>query len=171
MNLPLTENRKYSLVLILWWMAVLYAFFCVIHPFLVGCDCSDAGPAHTCGIVQYLASIGSIGWMILLPLGIHLFRHRENMLIFLLLLAFVPLVCTLFLLFAPSLGWLAGDLFAMSVPEFGITLVLSIPLVPYMGLLPLLGTGADMETFYWIVFFYSLTAAVYGIYRYRKREE
>lgn len=171
MNLHLTENGKYSLVLFLWGLAVLYTFFCVIHPFLIGCDCSDAGPEHTCGIVQYYASIGSVGWMLLLPLGIHLFRRRENMLIFLLILAFVPLVCTLFLLFAPAFGWLAGDLFAMTVPEFGITLVLCIPLVSYMGLLPLLGAGADMETFYWVVFLYSLAAAVYGIYRYRKRDE
>ncbi|MBQ8641426.1 MAG: hypothetical protein IJ480_04350 [Clostridia bacterium] len=162
--------NKRGISLLLWWLAVLYALFCVCHPFLIGCDCRDIGPEHTCGIVQYYASIGTVAWMVLLPLGMTLFRRRENMIIFLLILAFIPLVCTLFLLFAPALGLMTGDLFAMTVPEFGITLILTIPLVPYIGLLPLLGTGADTNTLYVLIFLYSLAAAVYGIYRYRNRE-
>ena len=166
-----TPARQYSLKLVLWWLAVLYALFCVLHPFLIGCGCSDVGPEHTCGIVQHYASVGSAAWMILLPLGMTLFRERENMLIFLTVLAFIPLTCTLFLLFAPALGWLTGDLFAMSVPEIGAVLVLTVPLVPYVGLLPLLGTGAVTDTLYICIFLYSLAAAVYGIYRYRRREK
>ncbi|MBR5445045.1 MAG: hypothetical protein IKV57_02920 [Clostridia bacterium] len=168
MTLSLTENRKHGLKLILWWLAVLYAFFCMIHPFLIGCDCPAS--EHTCGVVQYYASIGSVGWMVLLPLGMVWFSRRENMLIFLLILVFIPLVCVMFLLFAPSLGWLTGDISVMCVPEFGITLAVSLPLVPYLGLLPLLGAGARSETLYRIVFLYCLAAAVYGIYRYRNRD-
>ena len=124
-------ERKEKVFLSLWWLAVVYALFCVAHPFFIGCDCSDVGPAHTCGIVQYYASIGSVGWAILLPLGIYLFRHRESMLIFLAILAFLPLVCVLFLTVAPSLGGLlAGDLMTAGVAELVITMLLTVPLLP-----------------------------------------
>ncbi|MBR4960109.1 MAG: hypothetical protein IKY52_04355 [Clostridia bacterium] len=171
MILPLKENRRHDLWLIMWWLAVLYAFFCVAHPFLIGCGCSDAGAEHTCGIVQYYASIGSAAWTVLLPLGMYLFRYRENMLIFLLVLAFIPLTCTLFHIAAPSLGFSAGDLLTTGMAEFIITLLFTLPLTPYIGFLPLMGTGADTETLCTSLFLYALATAVFGIYLYRRRNE
>ena len=70
MTVSRTESQKYSLTLLLWWLAAAYSLALVLHPFLIGCGCSMAGPEHTCGIVQYYASIGSILWILLLPAGL-----------------------------------------------------------------------------------------------------
>lgn len=164
-----TPERKAGLRLVLWWLAVLYAFFFICHPFLIGCGCSDVGPEHTCGIVQYYASIGGIAWAVLLPLGMYLFRRWENMLIFLLILVFITLTCTLFLLAAPSLGFGGGDLLSAGVAEFVVTLIFTLPLLPYVGFLPLFGAGASAETLLPWLFVYCLAAAGFGVYLYRRR--
>lgn len=166
-----TPERKAGLRLVLWWLAVLYAFFFICHPFLIGCGCSDVGPEHTCGIMQYYASIGGIAWAVLLPLGMYLFRRRENMLIFLLILVFITLTCTLFLLAAPSLGFGGGDLLSGSMAEFVVTLIFTVPLLPYIGFLPLFGAGASAETLLPWLFVYCLAAAGFGVYLYRRRNE
>lgn len=169
MTVFFTPERKAGLRLVLWWLAVLYAFFCIFHPFLIGCECSDVGPEHTCGIVQYYASIGGIAWAVLLPFGMYLFRRRENMLIFLLILVFITLTCTLFLLAAPSLGFGGGDLLSGSMAEFVVTLIFTVPLFPYIGFLPLFGAGASVETLLPLLLVYCLAAAGFGIYLYRRR--
>ncbi|MBQ8402576.1 MAG: hypothetical protein IJX14_11685 [Clostridia bacterium] len=146
----MTESRKYTLTLLLWWLAAAYAFALVLHPFLIGCGCSTAGPDHTCGIVQHYASIGSILWTLLLPAGLWLFRKRENMLIFLAITGIM-------------------DMFSLdSVAEFTAALILSVPLVPYVGLLPLLGKTASENTLYTLLFLYCLTITAFAIYLYRK---
>ncbi len=152
---------------LLWWLAVAYSLALVMHPFLIGCGCASSGPEHTCGIVQYYATIGSILWTLLLPAGIWLFRTRENMLIFFTTLLMIQLLCILILLFAPGLY---GILDA-SVTEFVVTLVLCIPLVPYVGLLPLMGKAAAENSLYTFLFFYTTAAAVFAILRYRRRNE
>ena len=168
MTTPLTESRKYTMTLLLWWLAAAYSLAMVLHPFLIGCGCSNVGPDHTCGIVQHYASMGSILWTLLLPAGLWLFRRRENMLIFLTILVMIPLVCTMALLFFPAITG-ALELFAIdSVTEFTLTLLLSLPLVPYIGLLPLLGKTAAEPTLYTLLLLYCLTIAAFAIYLHRK---
>jgi len=80
MTIRIPESQKYPLTLLLWWLTAAYSFALVMHPFLIGCGCSGAGPEHTCGIVQYYASIGSVLWILLLPAGLWLFRKRQGIL-------------------------------------------------------------------------------------------
>ena len=80
MTIRIPESQKYPLTLHLWWLAAAYSLALVLHPFLIGCGCSMAGPEHTCGIVQYYASIGSVLWILLLPAGLWLFRKRQGIL-------------------------------------------------------------------------------------------
>ena len=171
MTVSRTESQKYSLTLLLWWLAAAYSLALVLHPFLIGCGCSMAGPEHTCGIVQYYASIGSVLWILLLPAGLWLFRKRENMLIFLTILVMIPLVCTMALLFFPAIFGILDVLSLDSVAAFTAALILSIPLVPYIGLLPLLGRTASENTLYILLFLYCLTIAAFAVYLYRKNKK
>lgn len=171
MTTPLTEPRKYTITLLLWWLAAAYSLALVLHPFLIGCDCSNVGPEHTCGIVQHYAAIGSILWTLLLPAGLYFFRKRENMLIFLTILVMIPLVCTMALLFFPAISGILDVLSLDSVAAFTAALILSIPLVPYIGLLPLLGRTASENTLYTLLFLYCLTIAAFAVYLYRKNKK
>jgi len=166
MTVSRTESQKYSLTLLLWWLAAAYSLALVLHPFLIGCGCSGAG--HTCGIVQYYASIGSVLWILLLPAGLWLFRKRENMLLFLMILVMIPLVCAMALLFFPVITG-ALELFSLdSIAEFSAVLMLAIPLVPYVGLLPLLGKTASEPTLYTLLVLYCLAVAAFAVYLYRR---
>ena len=167
MTIRIPETRKSSLTLLLWWLSVAYSLALVLHPFLIGCGCAASVPEHTCGIVQYYAVIGSGLCTLLFPAGIWLFRNRENMLIFLTTLLMIQLLCILLLLFAPALSGILAD----SVTEFVLTIDLNIPLVPYVGLLPLMGKTAAENSLYTFLFFYTTAAAVFAIHRYRRRSE
>ena len=168
MTIRIPEPRKYTLTLLLWWLAAAYSLALVLHPFFIGCGCSNVGPEHTCGIVQYYASIGSVLWILLLPAGLWLFRRRENMLIFLMILVMIPLVCAMALLFFPVITG-ALELFSLdSIAEFSAVLMLAIPLVPYVGLLPLLGKTASEPTLYTLLVLYCLAVAAFAVYLYRR---
>ena len=117
MAIRIPESQKYPLTLLLWWLAAAYSLALVLHPFLIGCGCSGAGPEHTCGIVQYYASIGSVLWILLLPAGLWLFRKRENMLLFQMILVMIPLVCAMALLFFPIITG-ALELFSLDSMTF-----------------------------------------------------
>ena len=168
MTIRIPEPRKYTLTLLLWWLAAAYSLALVLHPFLIGCGCSGAG--HTCGIVQHYAAIGSVLWILLLPAGLWLFRKRENMLIFLMILVMIPLVCAMALLFFPVITG-ALELFSLdSIAEFSAVLMLAIPLVPYVGLLPLLGKTASETTLYTLLVLYCLAGSAFAVYLYRKNK-
>lgn len=143
----------------LWWLGIAYALCLSLHPYLIGCGCSDVG-VHTCGIARYYACIGAALWMLLVPLGLWLYRRAENMSILFLIVLFVQLLCTLVLLYTPVL---LGD----AVLDFTIRMVLSLPLVPYVGLTMVLGEDVLLT----VVFFYLLCAAAYGVYLYRKERQ
>ena len=169
MTIRIPETGKYSLTLLLWWLSAAYSIALVMHPFLIGCDCSQAGE-HTCGIVQHYAAIGSVLWTLLLPVGLWLFRKRENMLIFLTILVLIPLVCAMALLFFPAVSGMLEVLSPDAVVEFTAALILAFPLVPYVGLLPLLGRTASENTLYTLLILYCLTVAAFAVYLYRKNK-
>lgn len=146
---------------LLWWLGIAYALALSLHPYLIGCGCADVGPTHTCGIVQYYATIGAVLWMVLLPLGLWLYRERENMSIFLLIVLFVQLLCTMVLLYVP-------DIFGNAVLNFTITAALTLPLFPYVGLTRFMGSGGS---FYTVVFLYLLVSAAYGVYLVRRERQ
>lgn len=157
----MTVSRRSLVLDYLWWLGIVYALFLSLHPFLIGCDCSDIGPTHTCGIVQYYATIGAVLWMVLLPLGLWLYRGRENASIFLLIVVFVQLLCTMVLLYVP-------DIFGDAVLNFAITAALTLPVFPFVGLTKLVGSG---DSFYTVLFLYLLLIAAYGIYLYRRERQ
>lgn len=140
---------------LLWWLGIAYAVCLSLYPYLIGCDCSHAG--HTCGIVQYYACIGAVLWMLLVPVGLWLYRGAENLSILFMILLCIQLLCTMVLLYTPLL---LGD----AVLDFTIRMVLSLPLVPYVGL----ATAIGGETVLTVVFLYLLGAAAYGVYLYRR---
>lgn len=148
---------------LLWWLGIAYALALSLHPYLIGCGCADVGPDHTCGIVQYYATIGAALWMVLLPLGLWLYRGQENATIGLLILVFVQLLCTMVLLYLPDLPFDA-------VVSFTIRSALTLPLVPYVGLTKLMG-GDATDTLLAVLFLYLLLTAAYGVYLYRKEKQ
>lgn len=87
---------------LLWWLGIAYAVCLSLYPYLIGCDCSHAG--HTCGIVQYYACIGAVLWMLLVPVGLWLYRRAENISILFMILLCIQLLCTMVLLYTPLAG-------------------------------------------------------------------
>ncbi len=146
---------------ILWWTALLYGAFMILYPYLVGCGCPYY-EEHTCGVKQYLAPIGSFLCLPLWLLGIYLYRDRENRLVFHALLSMLSAACSLVLL---CLNLFTSYLLTESVVSFVLTLVLSLPLFPYLGFLVLLEVG---NGFYLFILVYTLVAAGLAIRQYRK---
>lgn len=150
----------------LWWLGIAYALCLSLHPYLIGCGCSHVGfhagfhAEHTCGIVRYYACIGAVLWMLFVPVGLWLYRRAENMSILCLIIVFVQLLCTLVLLYTPVL-------FGDAVLDFTIRMVLTLPMVPYVGLAAVIGE----ETVLTVVLLYLLCVAAYGVYLYRRERQ
>ena len=140
---------------LLWWLGIAYAVCLSLHPYLIGCGCTHEN--HSCGIVQYYACIGAVLWMLLVPVGLWLYRGAENISILFMILLCIQLLCTMVLLYTPLL---LGD----AVLDFTIRMVLTLPLVPYVGL----ATAIGGETVLTMAFLYLLGAAAYGVYLYRR---
>lgn len=148
--------KKHPLIRLLWWLGIAYALSLSLHPYLIGCGCTNHG-AHTCGIVQYYALIGACLFLVLVPLGLWLYRNAEKTTFFLLLVLMVQLLCTMVLNYVPLL---LGD----EVLDFAVRMCLSLPLVPYIGLTIPLGTDKMLR----LLFFYLLATIAYGIILYRR---
>ncbi len=147
---------------IIWWAALLYGFFMILYPFLIGCGCPYYG-GHTCGIKQYLDQIGSVVCLALWPVGIYLYRSTENSLILLhALLSMVTVFSSLVILCLGILEHytpMAGEI------ELLVSIICVIPLFPYIGLLEWMDAGRQ---FYLFTLIYALIMTTLAIRRYRR---
>ncbi len=149
-----------NLLPIVWWTCLLYGFFMILYPFLIGCGCPYYEP-HTCGIKAYLAPIGTVVCMVCWTVGIRLYRRRENMLVLHALLTMLSAFSALVLLLSTFLIHyipLSADV------ELVFAMICCVPLLPYMGLLTIWGTG---NRFLVLVLLYTLVNVALVIRRYR----
>ncbi len=151
-----------EVISILWWAAILYGFFMILYPFLIGCGC-PLYAEHTCGVKQYLAPMGSIICALLWPMGIHLYRHRETMLVLHALLSMLTVLCSLIQL---CFGIIQHYIPMTEEIELLAAFICTIPLFPYIGFLTWIEAG---QGFYLFTLIYSLTTAVLSIRQYKKR--
>ena len=78
MTTPLTESRKYTMTLFLWLMASLYALSASLYTPLFGCSCSDITVMGDCHRIHLPEFLGAVGWVLLVPAGLWLFRKRQG---------------------------------------------------------------------------------------------
>lgn len=73
-------ERKEKIAVIIWGLAVLYALFASLYTTLFGCDCPAVTVMGDCHTVHLPEILGTIGWMLLVPAGMWLFRQRKEIL-------------------------------------------------------------------------------------------
>ncbi len=62
---------------ILWLLAVLYALAASLYTHVFGCSCAEVTDCHRIHLPEML---GAVGWILLVPIGLWLFRKRQDVL-------------------------------------------------------------------------------------------
>lgn len=73
-------ERKKKTVLLLWGLGMLYALAASLYTDLFGCGCPDLTVMGDCHTVHLPEILGAVGWILLVPAGIWLFRQRKEIL-------------------------------------------------------------------------------------------
>lgn len=73
-------ERKEKALVILWGLGMLYALFASLYTTLFGCGCPDLSAMGDCHAAHLPEILGAVGWMLLVPAGIWLFRRRKEIL-------------------------------------------------------------------------------------------
>ena len=73
-------RMKRNIVWILWLLAALYALAASLYTFLFGCSCTDITGMGDCHRIHLPEILGAVGWILLVPAGLWLFRKRQDVL-------------------------------------------------------------------------------------------
>lgn len=73
-------ERKEKTLVILWGLGMLYALFASLYTTLFGCGCPDLSAMGDCHTAHLPEILGAVGWMLLVPVGIWLFRRQKEIL-------------------------------------------------------------------------------------------
>lgn len=71
-------ERKEKIAVTVWGLGMLYALFASLYTTLFGCACPDLTVMGDCHRVHLPEILGAVGWIVLVPAGMWLFRRRKR---------------------------------------------------------------------------------------------